>query len=153
MNAALYALLCLAAASANVAGVGEKMQCSTYAAAGYKGYTCNDRSDIICTEGCKKFITITNCTLSGHPQKPATTELCTVAYGRNTAAAKGSQIPFFLIPLGDDAKLEHLQVASATQRVAPVKDPSAAPGLLLDPALALAVFHTTKSAGPSRVPK
>ncbi|KAA1103352.1 hypothetical protein PGT21_015459 [Puccinia graminis f. sp. tritici] len=88
MNAALYALLCLAAASANVAGVGEKMQCSTYAAAGYKGYTCNDRSDIICTEGCKKFITITNCTLSGHPQKPATTELCTVAYGRNTAAAK-----------------------------------------------------------------
>jgi hypothetical protein len=39
MNAALYALLCLAAATANVAAVGEKMQCSTYAAVGPKGYS------------------------------------------------------------------------------------------------------------------
>ncbi|KAA1065368.1 hypothetical protein PGT21_015820 [Puccinia graminis f. sp. tritici] len=88
MNAALYALLCLAAATANVAAVGETLQCSTYAAVGPKGYTCNDRSDIICTEGCKKFITITNCSLQDHPQKPITTELCTNGYGRDTAAAK-----------------------------------------------------------------
>ncbi|KAA1065910.1 hypothetical protein PGT21_015172 [Puccinia graminis f. sp. tritici] len=54
MNATIYALLCLAAAAANVATVGEKMKCFTYSA-GTKGYSCNDRSDIICTEGCKTF--------------------------------------------------------------------------------------------------
>ncbi|OAV87608.1 hypothetical protein PTTG_11693 [Puccinia triticina 1-1 BBBD Race 1] len=88
MNAAPYALLCLAAAAANVAAVGEKMKCSTYAAVGAKGFTCNDRSDIICTEGCKSFVTITNCTLPSYPKKPVTTELCTIGYGRDTAAAK-----------------------------------------------------------------
>ncbi|KAA1130553.1 hypothetical protein PGTUg99_021277 [Puccinia graminis f. sp. tritici] len=74
MNATIYALLCLAAAAANVATVGEKMKCFTYSA-GTKGYSCNDRSDIICTEGCKTFATITNCTLprdgrlaSGYPR-------------------------------------------------------------------------------------
>jgi hypothetical protein len=37
MNPTLYALLCLAAAAANVAAVGEEMKCSTYYA-GTKGY-------------------------------------------------------------------------------------------------------------------
>ncbi|EFP94539.1 uncharacterized protein PGTG_20495 [Puccinia graminis f. sp. tritici CRL 75-36-700-3] len=76
MNATIYALLCLAAAAANVATVGEKMK------------SCNDWSDIICTKGCKTFVTITNCTLPSYPKKPVTTELCTIGYGRDTAAAK-----------------------------------------------------------------
>ncbi|OAV98326.1 hypothetical protein PTTG_00374, partial [Puccinia triticina 1-1 BBBD Race 1] len=76
MNAALYATLCLAAATAIVAAVGDKRK------------SCDDRADIICTEGCQSFITITNCTLEGYPKKPATTEICTAGYGRNTASAK-----------------------------------------------------------------
>ena len=38
MNAALYATLCLAAATAIVAAVGDKRKCTTYVAVGPKGY-------------------------------------------------------------------------------------------------------------------
>ncbi|KAH9465692.1 hypothetical protein Pst134EA_013567 [Puccinia striiformis f. sp. tritici] len=88
MNTTLYALLSLAVATLSVGAVGQTNQCQFYASVGVKGYTCNERPDIICSEGCKSFVTMTGCVLTQYPKKPATTELCTVGYGRDTAAFK-----------------------------------------------------------------
>ncbi|KAH9454482.1 hypothetical protein Pst134EB_014563 [Puccinia striiformis f. sp. tritici] len=110
MNTTLYALLSLAVATLSVGAVGQTNQCQFYASVGVKGYSaspfetyihcdrrmltksshvaCNERPDIICSEGCKSFVTMTGCVLTQYPKKPATTELCTVGYGRDTAAFK-----------------------------------------------------------------
>ncbi|PLW15692.1 hypothetical protein PCANC_07604 [Puccinia coronata f. sp. avenae] len=72
----------------NVIAIGKKMDCFYYSPEGAKGFICNERTDIICTEGCKSFVTISQCKSETYPKKPVTTELCTVAFGRNTAAAK-----------------------------------------------------------------
>ncbi|KAA1103353.1 hypothetical protein PGT21_015510 [Puccinia graminis f. sp. tritici] len=89
MNATIYALLCLAAAAANVAAQAIVLsRILTNGPVVVNTLACNDWSDIICTKGCKTFVTITNCTLPSYPKKPVTTELCTIGYGRDTAAAK-----------------------------------------------------------------
>lgn len=88
MNTALFALFSLFVAVFDATAVGDVYSCQTYAAVGPKGFTCNDRSDVICTEGCKTFVTSSNCKLQNYPKKPASTELCTVGFGRDTAAAK-----------------------------------------------------------------
>ncbi|PLW57890.1 hypothetical protein PCANC_00934 [Puccinia coronata f. sp. avenae] len=88
MNLAVFTLIALAAVTTNVMSIGEKLNCYYYASLGAKGFSCNERSDIICTEGCRSFVTISQCTSGTYPKKPVTTELCTVGYGRNTAAAQ-----------------------------------------------------------------
>ncbi|PLW15678.1 hypothetical protein PCANC_14337 [Puccinia coronata f. sp. avenae] len=79
-------LLSLASITFSVKAVGEMLNCATYSG-GTKGFECNYRSDILCTEGCKSFVTASECTLGTYPKKPVTSELCTVAYGRDTARA------------------------------------------------------------------
>ncbi|PLW15677.1 hypothetical protein PCANC_07595 [Puccinia coronata f. sp. avenae] len=87
MNVAVFTLISLAAVTMNVTAVGQTLNCFFYAG-GPKGFSCNERSDIICTEGCKSFVTASHCTSETYPKKPVTNELCTVGFGRNTAAAK-----------------------------------------------------------------
>jgi len=87
MNAFFYALMSLALAATNVNAIGETLSCQTYTSSP-KGFECNDVKDIICTEGCKTFVTAYKCTLSEFPKKPATTELCTAYWGSGTAYMK-----------------------------------------------------------------
>ncbi|KAH9452926.1 hypothetical protein MJO28_008162 [Puccinia striiformis f. sp. tritici] len=88
MNTALYALFSLAAATSSVGAVAETSQCQFYASVGVKGYTCNESPDYICSAGCSSFVTATNCVLTQYPKKPPTTEVCTLGFGRDTAAFK-----------------------------------------------------------------
>ncbi|POW22780.1 hypothetical protein PSHT_00822 [Puccinia striiformis] len=55
MNTTLYALLSLAVATLSVGAVGETRQCTTYATIGIEGTTCEERSGLICSEGCSTF--------------------------------------------------------------------------------------------------
>ncbi|POW11499.1 hypothetical protein PSTT_05229 [Puccinia striiformis] len=79
MNTTLYALLSLAVATLSVGAVGETRQCTTYATIGIEGTSassfnatyihcnrrmltkfldiaCEERSGLICSEGCSTFV-------------------------------------------------------------------------------------------------
>ncbi|KAI7951779.1 hypothetical protein MJO28_007463, partial [Puccinia striiformis f. sp. tritici] len=128
MNTTLYALLSLAVATLSVGAVGQTNQCQFYASVGVKGYTCNERPDIICSEGCKSFVTMTGCVLTQYPKKPATTELCTVGYGRDTAAFKVCPC---LQPVSLAKAPSVATVLPPDKRLAPVAFPEAmSPGLI-----------------------
>merc|ERR1712137_783236 len=90
MNAAVFALFSLFAIVFDATAIGETYSCQQYAAVGYKGFTCNDRSDVICTEGCNTFVTATKCKLQGYPKKPESTEFCTVGFGQGTFRCTGN---------------------------------------------------------------
>merc|ERR1711963_700873 len=80
MNAFFYAVMSLAIAVINVSAIGETMKCTTYGS-GPKGFTCDDRPDIVCTEGCKTFITASYCKLDHYPKKPVTSKICVNGQG------------------------------------------------------------------------
>ncbi|PLW49560.1 hypothetical protein PCANC_08983 [Puccinia coronata f. sp. avenae] len=87
MQAALLTLILFTAVTVNVAAVGETLNCALYSGSPI-GFTCDERPDIICTEGCTSFVTASECTSAKYPKKPVTTELCTSGFGRDTATAK-----------------------------------------------------------------
>ncbi|KNZ55228.1 hypothetical protein VP01_2734g2 [Puccinia sorghi] len=99
MNAFFYALMSLAIAATNVSAIGETMTCTTYSASP-KGFACNDRPDIVCTEGCKTFVTSSQCKFDKYPKKPTTSELCTVGFGSTSATTKSNLfLPHFAVCL------------------------------------------------------
>ncbi|KAI8461436.1 hypothetical protein BY996DRAFT_6408676 [Phakopsora pachyrhizi] len=71
---------------------GISISCFMYSDANALNSTCNERTDLICTKGCKgPFATATECQLlSGTDVSSAsTTQVCSFDFGRDATAAKG----------------------------------------------------------------
>ncbi|EFP87717.2 uncharacterized protein PGTG_13503 [Puccinia graminis f. sp. tritici CRL 75-36-700-3] len=67
-------------------------QCMTYTGANTDTATCNDIPDMICTKGCRdSFVVAQGCLPNDGSAAPTDlpgTQVCTVGFGRDTAAAK-----------------------------------------------------------------
>ncbi|OAV98379.1 hypothetical protein PTTG_25639 [Puccinia triticina 1-1 BBBD Race 1] len=74
---------------------GTTQQCSIYTLANTTAATCNDNPNVICTKGCRGFVTAEGCRRDDgsdpYQTKPTKSHVCNVGFFQNTAGAKSCQ--------------------------------------------------------------
>ncbi|CAH7671834.1 hypothetical protein PPACK8108_LOCUS6665 [Phakopsora pachyrhizi] len=77
--------------SALMASVPDTQTCSFYTGAYTNSATCNEQPNVVCTQGCYgPYVVATGCVLENGSTGGASSssQVCTMGFGRNTAAAK-----------------------------------------------------------------